>query len=138
MIRMLVALLAVAAVVAPAHAQTYPAKPVRLIVPFPPGGGTDFVSRLVATELAKSTGWTVIVENKAGAGGTIGLVEAARANNEGYDLVMGQADNLIIAPTLQKNLAIDPVKDLTPVIMVASSPFLFMAEVNSKYKSCRT
>ena len=135
MIRLLVALLAFVTVATPAHAQTYPTKPIRLIVPFTPGGGTDFVSRLVAMELAKSTGWTVVVENKAGAAGTIGLIEAARANNEGYDIVMGQADNLIIAPAIQKNVSIDPIKDLTPVILVASSPFLLMVEANSKYKT---
>ena len=135
MIRLLIALLAVVAVVAPAHAQTYPNRPIRLIVPFPPGGGTDFVSRLVATELAKSTGWTVVVDNKAGAGGTIGLVEAARANNEGYDMVMGQVDNLVVAPAIQKNVPIDMQKDLTPVMHVASSPFLLMTQVDSKYKT---
>ena len=135
MIRLLVALLAVLTVAAPAHAQTYPTKPIRLIVPFTPGGGTDFVSRLLAVDLSKSTGWTVIVENKAGAGGTIGLIEAARANNEGYDLVMGQADNLIIAPAIQKNIPINMLKDLTPVELVASSPFLLMVEANSKYKT---
>jgi tripartite-type tricarboxylate transporter receptor subunit TctC len=75
------------------------------------------------------------VENKAGAGGTIGLIEAARANPDGHDIVMGQADNMIIAPALQKNLAINPVRDLTPVMLVASSPFLFMTEANSKYKT---
>ena len=135
MIRLLVALLAVVAVATPVHAQTYPAKPIRLIVPFTPGGGTDFVSRVVATELAKSTGWTVVVENKAGAAGTIGLIEAARANTEGYDIVMGQADNMIIAPAIQKNVPIDPIKDLTPVVLVASSPFLLMTDTNSKYKT---
>ena len=135
MIRLLVALLAIVAVAAPVHAQTFPTKPIRLIVPFPPGGGTDTVSRVVVTELAKSTGWTIVVENKAGAGGTIGLVEASRANKEGYDLVMGQADNLIIAPAIQKSMPIDPVKDLTAVSLVASSPFLLMAETNSKYKT---
>jgi tripartite-type tricarboxylate transporter receptor subunit TctC len=135
MVRLLVALLSVLAFAAPAQAQTWPTKQIRLIVPFPPGGGTDFVSRQVATELAKSTGWTVIVENKAGAGGTLGLVEAARATPDGHDIVMGQADNLVIAPALQKNLAIDPTKDLTPVIQVASSPFLLMGEINSKYKT---
>ena len=120
---------------ASAVAQTFPAKPVRLIVPFPPGGGTDFVSRHVATKLAETTGWTVVVENKAGAGGTIGLVEASRASPDGHDIVMGQADNMVIAPALQKNLPINPVRDLTPVIQVAASPFLFMAEVNSKYRT---
>ena len=135
MIRLLIALLSVLAFAAPAQSQTWPTKQIRLIVPFPPGGGTDFVSRQVATELAKSTGWTVIVENKAGAGGTLGLVEAARAAPDGHDIVMGQADNLVIAPALQKNIAIDPTRDLTPVIQVASSPFLLMGEINSKYKS---
>jgi len=133
----LVALLLVAlfVVVGAAHGQSYPAKPIRLIVPFPPGGGTDFVSRQVATKLAEATGWTIVVENKAGAGGTIGLIEAARANPEGYDIVMGQADNLVIAPAIQKHLTINPVRDLTPIMLVASSPFLFMTDVNSKYKS---
>jgi tripartite-type tricarboxylate transporter receptor subunit TctC len=135
MIRLLIALLAAVAVAAPVHAQTYPSKPIRLIVPFTPGGGTDFVSRILATELAKSTGWTVVVENKAGAAGMIGLVEAARASSDGYDIVMGQADNMIIAPAIQKNVAIDPVKDLTPVTLVASSPFLLMTDVNSRYKT---
>jgi tripartite-type tricarboxylate transporter receptor subunit TctC len=135
MIRLLVALFAAVAVVAPVHAQTYPARPIRLIVPFTPGGGTDFVSRIVATELAKSTGWTVVIENKAGASGTIGLIEAARANAEGYDIVMGQADNMIIAPVIQKNVPIDPLKDLTPVVLVASSPFLLMTNTDSKYKA---
>ncbi len=95
---------------APAHAQNYPTKPIRLIVPFPPGGGTDFVARTVATELAKSTGWTVVVENKAGAAGMIGLVEAARAPHEGYDIVIGQADNMIIAPATMKNPGLDPAE----------------------------
>ncbi len=137
MTRLLMAMLALVAIAAPVHAQTWPNKPIRLIVPFTPGGGTDFVSRVVATELAKSTGWTVIVENKAGAGGTIGLVEAVRAPNEGYDMVMGQADNLIIAPAVQKNPGLDPLKDLTPVIQVASSPFLFMGAADSKFKNLK-
>ena len=120
---------------APVAAQNYPAKPIRLIVPFPPGGGTDAVSRLVAQELQKSTGWTIVVENKAGAGGMIGLQEAARARNDGYDIVMGQVDNMIIAPAVQRTGTMDPVKDLTPVIQVASSPFLFMSSVDSKYRT---
>src|SRR6476619_6535770 len=87
----------------PAGAQTYPSKPIRLVVPFPPGGGTDTVSRLVAQELQKSTGWNIVVENKAGAGGMIGLQEAARARNDGYEIVMGQVDNVVIAPAVQRS-----------------------------------
>ena len=128
-------LLALVAVAGPAFGQAYPTKPIKLIVPFPPGGGTDYVTRQVGAKLAESTGWTVVIENKAGAGGTIGLVEAARAAPDGYTMVMGQADNIIIAPALQKNMPINPVKDLTPVMLVATSPFLFMAEANSKYKT---
>jgi len=135
MVRFIVAALAAVFLASPVIAQTYPSKPIRLIVPFPPGGGTDSVSRLVAQELQKSTGWTVVVENKAGAGGMIGLQEAARARNDGYDIVMGQVDNMVIAPAVQRTGQLDPIKDLTPVIQVASSPFLFMAATDSKYKT---
>jgi tripartite-type tricarboxylate transporter receptor subunit TctC len=135
MIRFVVAVLAALVLAAPAGAQTYPARPIRLIVPFPPGGGTDAVSRLVAQELQKSTGWTIVIENKAGAGGMIGLQEASRARNDGYDMVMGQVDNMVIAPAVQRSGIMDPVKDLTPVIQVASSPFLFMAATDSKYRT---
>ena len=135
MIRTIVALLAAVAFAVPALAQTYPSKPVRLIVPFPPGGGTDFVARTLATELAKSTGWTVVVENKAGAAGTIGLAEVARAPNEGYDLVIGQADNMIIAPATLKTPGLDPAKDLTAVIQVAISPNLIMTQADSKFRT---
>ena len=136
MFRLALAVVAALVLAMPAHAQSYPSRPIRLIVPFPPGGGTDAVSRLVAQELTKSTGWTIVVENKAGAGGMIGLADAARSRaNDGYDIVMGQVDNMIIAPAVQRSNAIDPVKDLTPVIQVASSPFLFMTATDSKYKT---
>ena len=135
MIRTLLALVAAIAFAVPAHAQTYPSKPVRLIVPFPPGGGTDFVARTLATELAKSTGWTVVVENKAGAAGTIGLAEVARAPNDGHELVIGQADNMIIAPATLKNPGLDPAKDLTAVIQVAISPNLIMTQADSKFRT---
>ena len=135
MIRTLLALFAAVAFAVPAHAQTYPSKPVRLIVPFPPGGGTDFVARTLATELGKTTGWTIVVENKAGAAGTIGLAEVARAPNDGYDLVLGQADNMIIAPATLKNPGLDPAKDLTAVIQVAISPNLIMTQADSKFRT---
>jgi tripartite-type tricarboxylate transporter receptor subunit TctC len=135
MVRFIVAALAALALAAPVAAQPYPSKPIRLIVPFPPGGGTDSVSRMVAQELSKSTGWTIVVENKAGAGGMIGLQEAARARNDGYEIVMGQVDNMVIAPAVQRTSTLDPVKELTPVIQVASSPFLFMSASDSKYKT---
>jgi len=120
---------------APAPAAAFPTKPIRLIVPFPPGGGTDILSRLVATKLTESAQWTVVADNKAGAGGTIGIGEAVKAAPTGYDLVMGQKDNLVIGPWLYKNLAWDPTKDLTAVAHVAYTPVIIATSVNSKYKT---
>ena len=119
----------------PAPAAAYPTKPIRLIVPFPPGGGTDILSRLVATKLTEGAKWTVVADNKAGAGGTIGIGEAVKAAPTGYDLVMGQKDNLVIGPWLYKNLSWDPTKDLTPVAHVAYTPVVIATSVNSKYKT---
>ena len=140
MIRQLLSFTALAlALGAPAHAQApapaYPAKPIRLIVPFPPGGGTDILSRLVATKLTESAKWTVVADNKAGAGGTIGIGEAVKAAPTGYDIVMGQKDNLVIGPWLYKNLPWDPTKDLTAVAHVAYTPVIIATSVNSKYKT---
>lgn len=116
-------------------AQDYPAKPIRLVIPFPPGGGTDILSRVIANKLTESTGWTVVPENKAGAGGTIGISEAVKAPATGYDMVMGQKDNLILGPYLYKNLPWNPVKDLTPVAHIAYTPVIIATSVNSPYKT---
>ncbi|PIF25727.1 tripartite-type tricarboxylate transporter receptor subunit TctC [Acidovorax sp. 62] len=120
---------------ASAPAGAYPSKPVRLIVPFPPGGGTDILSRLVATKLTEQAKWTVVADNKAGAGGTIGITEAVKAAPTGYDLVMGQKDNLVIGPWLYKNLPWDPTKDLTAVAHVAYTPVIIVTNANSKFKT---
>lgn len=140
MIRKLLSLTALAlAVGASAHAQTpapaYPSKPIRLIVPFPPGGGTDILSRLVATKLTETNKWTVVADNKAGAGGTIGIGEAVKAAPTGYDIVMGQKDNLVIGPWLYKNLPWDPTKDLTAVAHVAYTPVIIATSASSKFKT---
>jgi tripartite-type tricarboxylate transporter receptor subunit TctC len=116
------------------QAQNYPNGPIRLIVPFPPGGGTDTVSRIVGQELAKSTGWNIVVENKPGANGTIGVSEVARAKPDGQMIVMSQSDNMVIAPLVQKSMPFDPLNDFAPVGQVASSSFLFMSQAGGKYK----
>ncbi len=113
----------------------WPAKPVRLIVPFPPGGGTDILSRLVATKLTESVKWTVVPDNRAGAGGTIGIAEAVRAAPTGYDMVMGQKDNMVVAPWLYKNLSYDPTKDLQAVAHVAYTPVVIVTRADSKFKT---
>jgi len=125
--------------VLPLHAQTptpaYPTKPIRLIVPFPPGGGTDILSRLVATKLTEQVKWTVVADNRAGAGGTIGITEAVKAAPSGYDLVMGQKDNLVIGPWLYKNLPWDPTRDLVAVAHIAFTPVVIATSANSKFKT---
>ena len=116
-------------------AAEYPTKPIRMVIPFPPGGGTDILARVVANKLTEVTKWTVVPENKAGAGGTIGISDAAKAPATGYDMVMGQKDNLVLGPYLYKNLPWDPVRDLTPVAHVAYTPVVIATSVNSPYKT---
>jgi tripartite-type tricarboxylate transporter receptor subunit TctC len=113
----------------------YPAKPIRMIVPFPPGGGTDILSRLVAIKLTESVGWQIVVDNRGGAGGNIGLDAAAKAAPDGYTMVMGQTSNLTINPSLYSKLPYDSLKDFTPVSVVASSPIAFMVFAKAPYRT---
>ncbi|MES2414031.1 MAG: tripartite tricarboxylate transporter substrate binding protein [Pseudomonadota bacterium] len=118
-----------------AQAQPYPSKPIRLIVPFPPGGGTDILSRLVAQKLTEANKWNVVPDNRGGAGGTIGIAEAARAAPSGYEMVMGQKDNLVVAPWLYKSLSYDPTKDLVAVAHVAYTPVVIVTGVQTRFKT---
>jgi tripartite-type tricarboxylate transporter receptor subunit TctC len=127
--------MALALALCAAQAQPYPVKPVRLIVPFPPGGGTDILSRLVANKLTEVSKWTVVPDNRAGAGGTIGIAEAVHAAPTGYDMVMGQKDNMVVAPWLYKNLSYDPTKDLVAVAHVAYTPVVIVTSTASRFKS---
>jgi tripartite-type tricarboxylate transporter receptor subunit TctC len=117
------------------QAAAYPSKPIRLIVPFPPGGGTDILSRLVANKLTEVSKWTVIADNRGGAGGTIGIAEAARAAPTGYEMVMGQKDNLVVAPWLYKNLSYEPTRDLVAVAHVAYTPVVIVTSATSRFKT---
>ena len=122
---------------AQAQAGNYPSKPIRMIVPFPPAGGTDIMARLVTNKLTEQHKWNFVIENKPGAGGTIGITEAVKAAPSGYELVMGQKDNLVIGPWLYKNLPWDPTRDLVPVAHVAYTPVLIATSVDSKFKSLK-
>ena len=135
MLRKLASLLALGLIATAAHAQTYPEKPIRMVIPVPPGGGTDILGRLVAQKLTEANHWTIVPDNKAGAGGTLGITEAARGKPDGYDMVMGQKDNLVVGPWLYKSLPWNPVKDFTPVAHVAWSPVIIATSINSKYKT---
>jgi len=117
-----------------AHAETWPSKPIRMIVPFPPGGGTDLITRELTNKIAAS-GITFIVDNKPGSGGNLGIDAAAKARPDGYTLVMGQTSNLAINPTLYARLPYDPQKDLTPVSLVATSPLVIVASAESPFKA---
>jgi tripartite-type tricarboxylate transporter receptor subunit TctC len=116
-------------------ADAYPAKPIRLIVPFPPGGGTDAIARDVANELTTTLKWNFVVENRPGSGGNIGVDAAAKSAPDGYTIVLGQTSNLAINPTLYGHLPYDPLKDLTPVALVASAPLVFVVKADSPYKN---
>ncbi|MET0540648.1 MAG: tripartite tricarboxylate transporter substrate binding protein, partial [Variovorax sp.] len=137
MIRKLFGAIALALAFTAAQAQPFPAKPIHLIVPFPPGGGTDILSRLVATKLTEVSKWTVVPDNRAGAGGTLGIAEAARAPHTGYEMVMGQKDNMVVAPWLYKSLSYDPTKDLVAVAHVAYTPVVIVTRNESKFKTLK-
>jgi tripartite-type tricarboxylate transporter receptor subunit TctC len=115
------ALLFLAAAAVPAAAQEYPIRPLRMIVPFPVGAGTDVLAREVSAYLSKIWGQPVVVENRAGAGGTIGAEAGAKAPPDGYTILMGNVSTLAIAPALYANLPYDPLKAFDPVALVGSN-----------------
>jgi len=127
--------LALALFAGAAMAQRYPAKPIRLIVPFPPGGGTDIAARTIANKLSESVKWTFVVENKPGAGGNLGVEQAVKSPADGYTLLIGQTSNLAINPTLYVKLPYDSLKDLSPVALIVSAPVVFVVAANSRYAS---
>ncbi|HEV7800520.1 MAG TPA: tripartite tricarboxylate transporter substrate-binding protein, partial [Burkholderiales bacterium] len=108
----------------------YPTKPVRLVVPFTPGGSTDILARLVAKEITDTFGQQCIIDNRPGAGGTIGMEIAARSAPDGYTLVMGHIGTLAVNPALYSKLSYDPIKDFQPITLVAMIPN--MMSVNPK------
>lgn len=110
----------------PGVASTYPSKPVRLIVPFPPGGPTDYIARVLAQKLTEAWGQTVVVDNRAGAGGNIGTALVARSTADGYTLLV-TTTSIVVNQSLFSNPGYDVIKDLAPVTNAANSPILFFA-----------
>lgn len=121
---------------APARAaQAFPTHPLRLVVPFPPGGPTDIVARPLAQLLGTALGQQVVVDNRGGAGGSIGAELVARAPADGYTLLMGTVGTQAINPALYKKLPYDPLKDFTPLGLVASAPVALVVSPGSPYKT---
>jgi tripartite-type tricarboxylate transporter receptor subunit TctC len=116
-------------------AQNYPQKPIRMIVPFTPGGSTDILARSIGQELSKAWGQSVIIENIAGAGGSIGADKAAKSPADGYTLLMGHIGTLAVNPSLYPKLPYNPVKDFAPVAWVARVPNVLVVNPNVPAKS---
>lgn len=132
----LLALAAATATIAPAHAQgNYPQRPIKILVPFPAGGGTDNLTRLVGTKLTDAYGWAIVVENKPGAGGNLALDQVAKAPGDGLTLVMAQTDNAVLNPLLYSKLTYNPDKDLRAVALVAVGPAVLVVNADSPYKT---
>jgi tripartite-type tricarboxylate transporter receptor subunit TctC len=118
-----------------AASENYPARPVAIIVPYAPGGGTDLLARIVGQELAKRLGKSFIVENRPGGGTVIAALAAARAPPDGYTLLMGTSTPLAINATLHRNLPYDPVADFVPLALVANVPFVLVVSPSLPVKS---
>src|ERR1051326_7808596 len=124
-----------AACAALAHAQQYPTKPVKIVVPFAPGGGSDFIARFMAQRLTSGLGQQVIVENKPGAGGMLGIEQGVRAAPDGYTLTL-IASSYTVNPSIYK-LNFDPVADITPIIQMSQGPLLIVARPSLPVKSTK-
>jgi tripartite-type tricarboxylate transporter receptor subunit TctC len=130
------AMLALAPLAAAAQ-DAYPTKPIKLVVPFPPAGGTDTLSRAITHAMQVNTKWTMVVDNRPGAGGNIGLDATAKAAPDGYTIAMGQTANLAVNPALYSNMTFDPLKDFAPVALVSSQPLILVVSTNSPYKTLK-
>ena len=133
--RRLLLALAAASLCTGAFAQAWPSKPIRLVVPFPPGGGTDTIARETSQRVATATGWTFVIDNKPGAGGNLGVDSVAKSAPDGYTIVLGQSSNLAINPTLYAKMPYDSQKDLAPIVLVANAPLVMVTGMNTPHKT---
>ena len=125
------------AALSPALAQQYPSRPVRFVVPFAPGGSTDTLARTIGVKLADALGQQVVVDNRPGANGDIGMLIVARAPADGYTLLLGYIANLAIAPSLYTKMTYDPAKDYAPITQIATSPNVMTAHPSVQAKGLK-
>lgn len=119
----------------PSAAQGWPSKPIRLVVPFPAGGGTDIVARDVSNKITSLSKWGFVVDNKPGSGGNLGIDTVVKAPADGYTLVIGQTSNLAINPTLYSKLPYQPLSDLSPIGLIGHAPLALVVAQTSPYRS---
>jgi tripartite-type tricarboxylate transporter receptor subunit TctC len=128
-------LCAMAMSMAAAHAQTYPRAPIRIIVPFTPGGGTDILTRILTNKISALTGWAFVVDNKPGAGGNIGMDAVVKVKPDGYTIGMGQTANLAVNPSLYPKMPYDALTQVAPVALVASQPAIIVVRQDSPLRT---
>ncbi len=133
---MVASVLLIGAMASPLSAQTYPTRPVRLILPFPPGGATDILGRVIGQKLAERLGQPVVPENRPGAGSNIGIELVAKSRPDGYTIVLVMS-TLAISPSLYKKLNYDPIKDLAPISMVAQLPSVLLVKPSLPIKNLK-
>lgn len=120
---------------ASAFAADYPSRPIRLIVPYAPGGGADSVARIVAKKVSENIGQPIVIDNKGGAGSILGTDIVAKAEPDGYTLLLGQSGPISINPAVYKSLPYDPVKDFAPISMTTAYPYILVVNVDLPVKS---
>ena len=125
-LRAVILAILLAVVASASDAQTYPAKPIRIVVPYPPGGTSDILARSLGQKLTEALGQPIVVENKPGANGNLGAEFVARSAPDGYTLLLADIGALVISPSLYPSLGFDPAKDFAPVTMVAYSPHILV------------
>src|SRR6266446_652030 len=133
-------LAAVAAIVvasACAHAQTYPTRPITLVVPYAAGGGNDAMARVVAEKMSRTLGQQIVIENRAGAGGSTATRQVARSAPDGYTLVIGGTGTLAVNPTLYQNVGYDPRKDFVPVGLIGASALIVITTPSLPVRNIR-
>ena len=120
-----------------ALAQNYPSRPIRFIVPFPPGGGTDIYARIIAPKLSEALRQQVVVDNRSGAGGALGAELAAKAPPDGYTIWIGQTSNLTIGPAMRSKNSYDPLKDFAPISLLSKAPQVMVVNADSPLTSLK-
>jgi tripartite-type tricarboxylate transporter receptor subunit TctC len=135
MTRRAAGVLVLAIVASPAGAQEFPSRSLKLVVPYAPGGGADSVARIVAKKVSENTGQPIVIENKGGAGSIVGTDLVAKAEPDGYTLLLGQSGPISINPAVYKTLPYDPVKDFAPITMTTAYPYVLVVNSDSPAKT---